>query len=81
VREDEGGLVAPPGHPPGKPSLVTELHQATEAADTGTGGYVQHQESYASTGRAVSGDGQTTVVPVKVWEGNTMKLHLRTTHH
>lgn len=54
--------------------MVTDLRQAIEAAGTGTSGYVKHQESYAYTGRAVSGDGQTTAMPVKAWEGNTMKV-------
>lgn len=65
----------------GKVSVVTDLRQAIEAAGTGTGGYVEHQESYACTGRAVSGDGQTTAVPVKAWEGNTISYSLRSMHH
>ena len=49
----------------GKVSVVTDLCQAIEAANTGTGGYVKHQESYTCSDRDVSGDGQTTAVPVK----------------
>lgn len=51
--------------------MVTDLNLAT---DTGTGGYVKHQESDACTGRAISGDGQTTAVPVKAGQGNTVRL-------
>lgn len=65
----------------GKVSVVIGLHQAIEATDIGTGGYVKHQGSHACTGKAVSGDGQTTAVPVKAREGNTMKLPLRNMHH
>lgn len=49
----------------GNVSVVTDLCQAIEAADTGTGGYVKNQESYACIDRAIFGDGQTTAVPVK----------------
>lgn len=61
-----------------KVSVVTDLHQAT---DSGTGGYVKHQESDACTGRAISGDGQTTAVPVKAGQGNTVKLPRSSMHH
>lgn len=62
-------------------SVVTDLHQALEAADAGAGGHIKHQKRYACAGRGVSGAGQTTAVPVKVWEENTMKLPLRSMHH
>lgn len=61
-----------------KVSVVTDLNLAT---DTGTGGYVKHQESDACAGRAISGDGQTTAVPVKAGQGNTVRLPQSSMHH